>query len=179
MPMKLLASYLSVLLYIACIAGNHANPRLRIFKGIKNHRSEISIATPSILQEVESQTALKLFRVSKDRQMKLLIAPTGSSFGELCKVKYEPLWINGGGHCNLERYPEFIKHLKKFVLSLGKSKPPMDDSKTASLDSDNLNKSTASNTSDTLQSDLPDLSRNSLDSRIDNSKKLSKPEKSR
>lgn len=88
----------------------------------------------------------------------------GKQLWELCKFKYEPLWINGGGHCNLELYPEFIKHLKKFVPSLGKSKPPMDDSKTASLDSDNLNKSAASNTSDTLQSDLPDLSTNSLDS---------------
>ncbi|CAA2956785.1 Hypothetical predicted protein [Olea europaea subsp. europaea] len=84
----------------------------------------------------------------------------GKQLWELCKIKYEPLWING-----VELDPEFIKHLKKFVLSLGKSKPPMDDFRTALLDSDNLNKSTASNTSDTLQSDLPDLYRNSLDSR--------------
>ncbi|KAL2457560.1 alpha/beta-hydrolase superfamily protein [Forsythia ovata] len=103
----------------------------------------------------------------------------GKQLWELCKVKYEPIWINGGGHCNLELYPEFIKHLKKFVLALGKSKPPTDGSKTASLDSDNGNKSAATNTTDTLQSDLPDLSRNSLDSRLDKSKKLSKPEKSR
>ncbi|KAI3519306.1 hypothetical protein L1887_08335 [Cichorium endivia] len=46
----------------------------------------------------------------------------GKQLWELCKDKYEPLWLNGGGHCNLEFFPEFILHLKKFSLALGKSK---------------------------------------------------------
>ncbi|XP_039010452.1 alpha/beta hydrolase domain-containing protein 17B-like [Hibiscus syriacus] len=46
----------------------------------------------------------------------------GKQLWELCKHRYDPLWVNGGGHCNLELYPEFIRHLKKFVLSLNKSK---------------------------------------------------------
>ncbi|KAI3912773.1 hypothetical protein MKW98_005693 [Papaver atlanticum] len=34
---------------------------------------------------------------------------------QLCKEKYEPLWVYGGGHNNLEQYDEYFKHLKKFV----------------------------------------------------------------
>ncbi|AAG31199.1 hypothetical protein [Arabidopsis thaliana] len=43
----------------------------------------------------------------------------GKRLWELSKEKYEPLWISGGGHCDLELYPDFIRHLKKFVVSLG------------------------------------------------------------
>lgn len=39
----------------------------------------------------------------------------GKRLWELCKQKYEPLWIKGGGHCNLELYPEYINHLRKFI----------------------------------------------------------------
>ncbi|KAL2896233.1 Alpha/beta hydrolase domain-containing protein 17B [Bienertia sinuspersici] len=46
----------------------------------------------------------------------------GKQLHELCKEKYEPLWLSGGGHCNLELYPEYIRHLKKFVSHLNKSK---------------------------------------------------------
>ena len=45
----------------------------------------------------------------------------GKRLWELSKEKYDPLWIKGGGHCNLESYPEFIKHLRKFVNTLEKS----------------------------------------------------------
>ncbi|XP_022984008.1 protein ABHD17B-like [Cucurbita maxima] len=46
----------------------------------------------------------------------------GKQLWELCKEKYEPLWLKGGNHCNLELYPEYIRHLKKFVLTV--EKPP-------------------------------------------------------
>lgn len=39
-------------------------------------------------------------------------------------MKYEPLWIKGGNHCNLELYPEYIRHLKKFVGAIERSPPP-------------------------------------------------------
>ncbi|CAA0830032.1 alpha/beta-Hydrolases superfamily protein [Striga hermonthica] len=105
----------------------------------------------------------------------------GKQLWELCKVKYEPLWISGGGHCNLELYPEFIKHLKKFVLALGKTRPAVSGSGPASLTSNVDNKSAESNSTDgfELRPDPPEISRNSLDSRLDKSKKSSKPEKSR
>ena len=53
-------------------------------------------------------------------------------------MKYEPLWIKGGNHCNLELYPEYIKHLKKFVGAIEKSPPPppIDESTEASGPSD-------------------------------------------
>ncbi|KAJ6421391.1 hypothetical protein OIU84_028710 [Salix udensis] len=103
----------------------------------------------------------------------------GKQLWELCKEKYEPLWINGGGHCNLELYPEFIKHLKKFVLTIGKSKTATSGPKTTA-ESENQNKPSESASLDTFElGDLPEISRNSLDSRLEKSKKPNKPEKSR
>ncbi|KAJ0755172.1 putative serine aminopeptidase, S33, alpha/Beta hydrolase [Helianthus annuus] len=46
----------------------------------------------------------------------------GKQLWELCQEKYEPLWIKGGKHCNLELFPEYIKHLKKFISAV--EKPP-------------------------------------------------------
>ncbi|XAR51520.1 hypothetical protein NMG60_11006167 [Bertholletia excelsa] len=103
----------------------------------------------------------------------------GKQLWELCKQKHEPLWISGGGHSNLEIYPEFLKHLKKFVQSLGKSKASINDPKKKIVESDNPSKPSETNTADTFENpDLPQVSRNSLDSRLQNPKK-SKPEKSR
>ncbi|KAG0465970.1 hypothetical protein HPP92_020134 [Vanilla planifolia] len=45
----------------------------------------------------------------------------GKRLWELCKEKYEPLWIKGGRHCNLELYPEYIRHLKKFISAIEKT----------------------------------------------------------
>lgn len=108
----------------------------------------------------------------------------GKQLWELCKNKYDPLWLNGGGHCNLEFYPEFIRHLKKFVLALGKSKPSINGPKTSVSDVENQKKVSENGptgTGDTfeLRADLPEVSRNSLDSRLEKSKKPNKPEKSR
>ncbi|ESW11377.1 hypothetical protein PHAVU_008G024800 [Phaseolus vulgaris] len=46
----------------------------------------------------------------------------GKQLWEHCIQKYEPLWIKGGNHCNLELYPEYIKHLKKFIVAI--ERPP-------------------------------------------------------
>uniref|UniRef100_C6JRN1 Tf2-1-like SH3-like domain-containing protein n=1 Tax=Sorghum bicolor TaxID=4558 RepID=C6JRN1_SORBI len=35
--------------------------------------------------------------------------------------KYEPLWLRGGKHCDLELFPEYIQHLKKFFHTVEKS----------------------------------------------------------
>lgn len=118
----------------------------------------------------------------------------GKQLWELCKQKYDPVWINGGGHCNLELYPEYIKQLKKFVISLSKMKTssanttttaaaaamiPSSESTTDTAQS----KPTEGSTSDTLElaPSVLEVSRNSLDSRLEKSKKSSssKPEKSR
>ncbi|KAF5745336.1 Alpha/beta-Hydrolases superfamily protein isoform 1 [Tripterygium wilfordii] len=44
----------------------------------------------------------------------------GKQLWELCKEKYEPLWVKGGNHCNLELYPEYLKHLRKFISAIEK-----------------------------------------------------------
>ncbi|XP_057445575.1 uncharacterized protein LOC130737745 [Lotus japonicus] len=109
----------------------------------------------------------------------------GKQLSELSKVKYEPLWVSGGGHCNLELYPEFIKHLKKFVLSIGKSKATANGSSEKDRkESENQGKDSKESESGTsctteLSTEHPEVSRNSLDSRLEKSKKSDKPEKSR
>ncbi|GAB2300119.1 hypothetical protein Dimus_034158 [Dionaea muscipula] len=45
----------------------------------------------------------------------------GKQLWEHCKEKYEPLWIKGGSHCDLELYPDYIKHLKKFISVVEKT----------------------------------------------------------
>lgn len=45
----------------------------------------------------------------------------GKQLWDLCKEKYEPLWVKGGNHCDLELYPQYIKHLKKFISAIEKS----------------------------------------------------------
>ncbi|KAK8568543.1 hypothetical protein V6N13_106452 [Hibiscus sabdariffa] len=44
----------------------------------------------------------------------------GKQLWELSKVKYNPLWIERGGHCDLETYPEYFKYLRKFINDLEK-----------------------------------------------------------
>lgn len=44
----------------------------------------------------------------------------GKRLWELSKEKYDPLWVKGGGHCNLETYPEYIKYLRKFINAMEK-----------------------------------------------------------
>ncbi|XP_052182154.1 uncharacterized protein LOC127794897 [Diospyros lotus] len=45
----------------------------------------------------------------------------GKQLWDLCLVQYEPLWLKGGNHCDLEKFPEYIRHLKKFVSTVEKS----------------------------------------------------------
>ncbi|KAG2300516.1 hypothetical protein Bca4012_012108 [Brassica carinata] len=45
----------------------------------------------------------------------------GKQLWELSKEKYEPLWLEGGNHCDLEQYPDYIKHLKKFITTVERS----------------------------------------------------------
>ncbi|KAL9249568.1 Alpha/beta hydrolase domain-containing protein [Drosera capensis] len=44
----------------------------------------------------------------------------GKGLWELSKEKFDPLWVKGGSHCNLETYPEYIKHLRKFINAMEK-----------------------------------------------------------
>ncbi|KAH9605917.1 hypothetical protein KSS87_010242 [Heliosperma pusillum] len=39
----------------------------------------------------------------------------GNGLWKRSREPYEPLWIKGGGHCNLELYPDYIRHLCRYV----------------------------------------------------------------
>ena len=95
----------------------------------------------------------------------------GKQLWELSKEKYEPLWLKGGGHGNLELYPEYIKHLKKFVANVNKRKSMKSSS---NGDNDGIEQ-VETKTSEKLN----DTSRKSLDSRTGNPKKKEQPENSR
>lgn len=105
----------------------------------------------------------------------------GKQLSELCKQRYEPLWINGGGHCNLELYPEYIKHMKKFVSTVGKSRTSTNKSEKPKAESDDKSKPSENGNLGVseVNSDCPEVSRNSLDSRLDKTNNSNKLEKSR
>ncbi|KAF7137530.1 hypothetical protein RHSIM_Rhsim07G0132300 [Rhododendron simsii] len=42
----------------------------------------------------------------------------GNGLWKMATDPYEPLWIKGGGHCNLELYPDYIRHLCKYVKEM-------------------------------------------------------------
>ncbi|KAF5729735.1 hypothetical protein HS088_TW20G00099 [Tripterygium wilfordii] len=39
----------------------------------------------------------------------------GNGLWKLVREPFEPLWIKGGGHCNLEQYPDYLRHLCRFI----------------------------------------------------------------
>ncbi|RLN25514.1 alpha/beta hydrolase domain-containing protein 17C-like [Panicum miliaceum] len=113
----------------------------------------------------------------------------GKQLWEHCKVKYSPLWLSGGGHCNLELYPDYIRHLKKFVSSLNKKSPKPEPQEITAND-DTTAKSTEAACLKTPKeaacSEKPkevakcsQISRKSLDSRVGKSKTVDVPEKPR
>ncbi|KDO50320.1 hypothetical protein CISIN_1g0356732mg, partial [Citrus sinensis] len=42
----------------------------------------------------------------------------GNKLWKMARDPYEPLWIKGGGHCNLELYPDYIRHLCRFIQEM-------------------------------------------------------------
>ncbi|KAL0927534.1 hypothetical protein M5K25_001710 [Dendrobium thyrsiflorum] len=42
----------------------------------------------------------------------------GNKLWKLAREPYEPLWIKGGTHCNLELYPDYIVHLSHFIKEM-------------------------------------------------------------
>uniref|UniRef100_A0A0E0LDQ8 Serine aminopeptidase S33 domain-containing protein n=1 Tax=Oryza punctata TaxID=4537 RepID=A0A0E0LDQ8_ORYPU len=89
----------------------------------------------------------------------------GRALWELSKIKYEPLWVKGGNHCNLELYPEYIKHLKKFVTAIEKLPPTKDESSGSSDPSDPSEIGSESMQSSRKSTDVKDKSRSSIDHR--------------
>ncbi|CAL0331601.1 unnamed protein product [Lupinus luteus] len=42
----------------------------------------------------------------------------GNRLWKMARESYDPLWIKGGGHCNLELYPDYIRHLYKYIQEM-------------------------------------------------------------
>lgn len=66
----------------------------------------------------------------------------GKQLWDLCKEKYEPLWVKGGNHCDLELYPQYIKHLKKFISAVERSSHVRNGSEPIQDQAENPRKST-------------------------------------
>ena len=105
----------------------------------------------------------------------------GKQLWEHCKVKYSPLWLSGGGHCNLELYPDYIKHLKKFVSSVSKKASSKPDPKETTSKDDTTSKEIEEAYPEKPQEakKCPQISRKSLDSRFGKSKTVDVPDKLR
>nr|XP_043614519.1 alpha/beta hydrolase domain-containing protein 17B-like [Erigeron canadensis] len=108
----------------------------------------------------------------------------GKQLWELCVEKYEPLWIKGGNHCDLELFPEYIKHLKKFVSAVEKSARMKNVSESLTDTDTNPRSSTESKEKSRPSAELPrpstssERSRSSLDRREKSKKNLENVEKS-
>lgn len=87
----------------------------------------------------------------------------GKQLWELCKEKYEPLWLKGGSHCNLELYPDYIRHLKKFILTVEKSPVPRNGSRRSTDCSETSRRSTDCSEPSRKSTDRREKSRSSVD----------------
>ena len=88
--------------------------------------------------------------------------------------------MSGGGHSNLELYPDYIKHLKKFVSSVSKKTPKPEPKEITAKDG------TTSKETEEAYSEKPQvatkcsqISRKSLDSLVGKSKTVDVPDKPR
>lgn len=48
----------------------------------------------------------------------------GRQLAKLARRPFEPLWVEGGHHCDLEFYTGFIPHLRRFIGHCEKNPPP-------------------------------------------------------
>ncbi|KAK0587217.1 hypothetical protein LWI29_019331 [Acer saccharum] len=93
----------------------------------------------------------------------------GKQLWELCLEKYEPLWLKGGNHCDLELYPEYLRHLKKFISTVEKSPSRRNSSRRSTDQIEHARRST----------DYFDAPRKSMDRREKPRKSTDRPEKLR
>jgi len=102
----------------------------------------------------------------------------GKQLWERCKEKYEPLWVKGGNHCDLETFPEYIKHLRKFISAVEKSVHLRSDSG-LSIESDNPRCSTDCRDKPRSSTDQRERSRPSMELREKPRHSIDRREKSR
>ncbi|XP_018512663.1 alpha/beta hydrolase domain-containing protein 17C isoform X2 [Brassica rapa] len=93
----------------------HMASRLKRLRGVVLHSAILSGIR--VLYPVKMTLWFDIFKGTKDE---IVDFSHGKRLWELAKEKYDPLWVKGGGHCNLETYPEYIKHLRKFINAMEK-----------------------------------------------------------
>ncbi|XP_011623245.1 protein ABHD17B isoform X2 [Amborella trichopoda] len=103
----------------------------------------------------------------------------GKQLWELCKEKYEPLWIKGGNHCDLELYPEYIRHLKKFISAVEKSPGLKNGPQQNTNETEPSRKSSDRRDKSRPSIDRPEKSRASTDRREKSRKSVDRNEKPR
>ncbi|CAL9038558.1 unnamed protein product [Musa banksii] len=106
----------------------------------------------------------------------------GKQLWELSKQKYEPLWLNGGGHCNLELYPEYIRHLKKFVSATQKdsaARSNLKETKPPTRHDESGQSEIKAADDEHRACSCSEIARKSLDSQLRKPPKADQPEKSR
>lgn len=89
----------------------------------------------------------------------------GRTLWELAQEKYDPLWLKGGNHCDLELFPEYIKHLKKFVSTMEKSSSQRHSSRSSTDVPDDSTKSTDGSEAPRKSTDRREKPRKSTDQR--------------
>ncbi|KAL8112731.1 uncharacterized protein LOC141663800 [Apium graveolens] len=107
----------------------HLASRLPRLRGVVLHSAILSGLR--VLCHVKFTLCFDIYRnINKIRKVKspvLVIHGTeddvvnwlhGDGLWKMARDPYEPLWIKGGGHCNLELYPDYIHHLCKFVQEM-------------------------------------------------------------
>ncbi|KAJ8492259.1 hypothetical protein OPV22_013980 [Ensete ventricosum] len=106
----------------------------------------------------------------------------GKQLWELSKQKYEPLWLNGGGHCNLELYPEYIRHLRKFVSATQKdsaARSNLKETKPSTRDDESSQSEIKAADDEHRACSCSEIARKSLDSQLRKPPTVDQPEKSR
>ncbi|KAL2901264.1 Alpha/beta hydrolase domain-containing protein 17C [Bienertia sinuspersici] len=88
----------------------HLSAKLPRLRGVVLHSAILSGLR--VLCHVKFSFCFDIYRGTEDDVVNWL---HGNGLWKRAREPYEPLWIKGGGHCNLELYPDYIRHLCRFV----------------------------------------------------------------
>ncbi|RZR86501.1 hypothetical protein BHM03_00013704 [Ensete ventricosum] len=144
-----------------------------LFVGLSNHLrvNLMGVLTHGILRYRAVRSVSVLYRFGSYQAYRagtednVVDCSHGKRLWELCKEKYEPLWIKGGNHNNLELFPDYIRHLKKFISAIENLPVRKDESVETSDVTEAPRTSSDRLESSRLSIDQTDMSRSSTVSR--------------
>ncbi|KVH93717.1 hypothetical protein Ccrd_004237 [Cynara cardunculus var. scolymus] len=108
----------------------HLASRLPRLRGVVLHSAILSGIR--VLYPVKMTFWFDIFKGTNDD---IVDFSHGKRLWELAKDKYHPLWVQGGGHSNLESYPEYIRHLRKFINAMEKLSSKQNNQRLSSVPS--------------------------------------------